>query len=166
MIDQMLKIISSVVLRESVKINANFFHADVGLISYSTTILYNLVFDKKIFRHVKDRKPSNILEQLYDAKDRTIQFAARTLAAILEKEEIDELVQPSDIARSFLYMIENTIDELSHTFHGIKLDGVLTNLEGMLHYRVRRAHCNSTVDSFMLYESHKSALTLFTCSPK
>ena len=132
MIDQMLKIIGNEILRESVKINTSFFHADVGLISYSTTVLYNLVFDKKIFRHIKDRKPSNALEHLYKAKDRTIQFAARTLAAILEKDEIDELDGPVDIARSFLYMIENTIDELSHTFHGIKLDGVLTNLEGML----------------------------------
>ncbi|CAF3728572.1 unnamed protein product [Rotaria sp. Silwood1] len=73
-----------------------------------------------------------ICKKLYKAQDATIQFAARTLAAILNQEDIDEIDSPSKMARSYVYFIENTIDDVTLTYHGIKLDGVLTNLEAIV----------------------------------
>jgi hypothetical protein len=131
-IDQMIEILKTESLIKSVEVNAELFHADVALMSYSITLLYNLTFEKKIFYDLKLKNVINICENLFGAKDKTIQFAARTLSAILNKEDIDEMDSPTKVARYYLYFIENTIDDLTLTYHGIKLDGVLTNLEGML----------------------------------
>ena len=87
---------------------------------------------RKIRLDLKEKKPFAVLERLATAKDTTIQFTSTTLKAILEKDKIDEINHPTTIARSYLYMISNTIDEISHTFHGIKLEGVLTNLESKI----------------------------------
>lgn len=105
--------------------------------SYSITLLYNLIFEKKIFHHLKTKNVSDICENLYKSKERTIQFASRTLGAILNQEDIDELDSPSNVARSYTYFIENTIDDITLTYHGIKLDGVLTNLEGMILFSLK-----------------------------
>jgi len=131
MVDQMIEIIKTKALIKSVQINAELFHADVALMSYSITLLYNLTFEKKIFYDLKDKNIIDICEELYTAKDKTIQFASRTLGAILNQEDIDIIDSPSKVARSYLYFIENTIDDVTLTYHGIKLDGVLTNLEGI-----------------------------------
>lgn len=126
----MIEILATESLIRSVSKNAELFHADVALMSYAITLLYNLTFEKKIFFNLKDEKVINICKNLFNAKDKTIQFAARTLAAILNKEDIDEIDSPTKVARSYLYFIENTIDDITLTYHGIKLDGILTNLEG------------------------------------
>ncbi|CAF2946201.1 unnamed protein product [Rotaria sp. Silwood2] len=130
-VDQMIEILQEKSLINSVCKNAASFHPDVALMSCSITVLYNLTFEKKIFYDLKDRNVIDICKKLYKAKDTTIQFAARTLAAILNQEDIDEMDSPSKVSRSYLYFIENTIDDVTLTHHGIKLDGVLTNLEGM-----------------------------------
>ncbi|CAF0969563.1 unnamed protein product [Rotaria sordida] len=131
-IDQVINILKEGSLIKSVSENIELFHPDVALMSYSITVLYNLTFEKKIFHDLKDKKVIDICKPLYKARDKTIQFAARTLAAILNKEDIDKINNPSIIARSYLYLIENTIDDVTLTYHGITLDGVLTNLEGMI----------------------------------
>ena len=128
----MIEILKTESLIRSVKKNAELFHADVALMSYSITLLYNLTFEKKIFNELKDRNVIDVCKDLFDAKNRTIQFVSQTLAAILNKEDIDEIDSPSKVARLFVYFIENTIDDITLTYHGIKLDGVLTNLEGMI----------------------------------
>ncbi|UJR07883.1 hypothetical protein I4U23_012165 [Adineta vaga] len=129
MVDQMLALISEESLIKSVKVHVLSFHADVALMSYSLVLLYNLVFDETIHRHIKDKKPFDALKELYVAKDKVIQFTSRTLAAILRKDKIDKIDNPAKIAKSYLYLIENTLEDPSLIFHGIKLDGVLTNLE-------------------------------------
>jgi len=131
MVDQMIEILKTESLIKSVKINVELFHADVALMSYAITLLYNLTFEKKIFFDLKDKNVINICKNLYNAKDKTIQFAARTLGTILNQEDIDNIYHPTKVARSYLYFIENTIDDITLTYHGIKLDGVLTNLESM-----------------------------------
>ncbi|CAF0948974.1 unnamed protein product [Rotaria sordida] len=131
-IDQVINILKEKSLIKSVNENIELFHPDVALMSYSITVLYNLTFEKKIFHDLKDKKVIDICKPLYKARDKTIQFAARTLAAILNKEDIDKINNPSIIARSYLYLIENTIDDVTLTYHGIKLDGVLTNLEAIV----------------------------------
>ena len=133
MVDQMLALISRTYLIRSVQINILPFHCDVALVSYSLVMLYNLTFDEAIHRHLKSKKPFDTLKRLHAAKDKIIQFTSRTLAAILRKERIDEIDSPSKIAKSYLYMIENTLDNIDLMFHGIKLDGVLTNLESMMY---------------------------------
>ena len=128
----MIEILATESLIRSVSKNAELFHADVALMSYAITLLYNLTFEKKIFFDLKkDEKVTNICKNLFNAKDKTIQFAARTLAAILNKKDIDEIDSPTKVARSYLYFIENTIDDITLTYHGIKLDGILTNLESL-----------------------------------
>jgi hypothetical protein len=82
MIDQMIMILRTPSLIKSVCKHQEFFHADVMLISYSIILLYNLTFEKKIFNELKDKIVIKICEKLYQAKDRTIQFAAQTLCAI------------------------------------------------------------------------------------
>ncbi|CAF0947431.1 unnamed protein product [Adineta ricciae] len=129
MVDQMLALISRKYLIGSVQINRLPFHCDVALVSYSLVMLYNLTFDETIHKHLKNKKPFNTLKRLHAAKDKIIRFTSRTLVAILQKEKIDEIDSPSEIAKSYLYMIENTLDNIDLMFHGIKLDGVLTNLE-------------------------------------
>src|SRR5204863_216696 len=129
--DQMIKIIKTKALIKSVRLNAELFHADVALMSYSITLLYNLTFEKKIFYILKDKNVRRSCKKLYKAKDKTIQFASRTLGAILNQEDIDAINSPSKVVRSCLYFIENTIDDETLAYHGIKLDGVLTNLESM-----------------------------------
>ncbi|CAF0840187.1 unnamed protein product [Adineta ricciae] len=129
MVDQVLAIISRDYLIYSVQFNSLPFHCDVALVSYSLVMLYNLTFDEAIHKHLKSKKPFNTLKRLHAAKDKIIRFTSRTLAAILQKEKIDEIDSPSKIAKSYLYMIENTLDNIDLMFHGIKLDGVLTNLE-------------------------------------
>jgi hypothetical protein len=131
MVDQILRILETEWLVVSVCANPDIFHPDFALMSYSITLLYNLTFEKKIFYNLKERNIIGICEELYKAKDKTIQFASRTLGAILKQEDIDIINSPSKVARSYLYFIENTIDDDTLTYHGIKLDGVLTNLEGM-----------------------------------
>jgi predicted transcriptional regulator len=130
-VDQMIEILEAESLINSVLGNFELFHADVGLVSYAITLLYNLTFEKKIFYHLKDKEVIGVCENLYEAKDKTIEFASRTLGAILNQEEIDEIDSPTRVARSFLYLIENTIDDVTLIYHGIKLDGVLSNLESM-----------------------------------
>ncbi|CAF4929643.1 unnamed protein product [Rotaria sp. Silwood1] len=131
-VDQMIEILKDKSLIEHVNKNVGLFHPDVALMSYSITLLYNLTFEKKIFYDLKDRNVINSCKKLYKAQDATIQFAARTLAAILNQEDIDEIDSPSKMARSYVYFIENTIDDVTLTYHGIKLDGVLTNLEAIV----------------------------------
>jgi hypothetical protein len=138
MIDQMILILRTEALIKSVRIHGEFFHADVALMSYSITLLYNLIFEKKIFYELKDKNVIDICEKLYKAKDRTIQFAAQTLSAILKREHIDQIESPTEVARSYLYIIEHTIDDITLTYHGIRLDGVLTNLEGIYIHRILR----------------------------
>ena len=73
-----------------------------------------------------------ICQGFSSVNDRTIVFASQTLYTILTEEHIDQMKHPSEIARSYLYIIENTIDDVTLMFHGIQLDGVLTHLEGKL----------------------------------
>jgi len=131
MVEQMIEILKTKSLITSVRENAELFHSDVALMSYSITLLYNLTFEKKIFYDLKNREVISVCEELYTARDKTIQFASRTLGAILNQEDIDEIDSPSKVARSYLYFIENTLDDVTLTYHGIKLNGVLTNLESM-----------------------------------
>ena len=131
MLDQLLEIIHCDSLIKSVHENDQLFHADVGFMSYTLTILYNLIFEKKIFQKLKEEKPFEALEKLHNVENITIQFTSLTISAILKQEKIDEIDSPSKIARSYLYMIENTINEITHAYHGIELEGVLTNLESM-----------------------------------
>ncbi|CAF4688559.1 unnamed protein product [Rotaria sp. Silwood1] len=129
-IDQMVIILSRPSLIESVTLNHQLFHADVGLVSYAITLLYNLIFEKKIFFRLKEN--TNVLAaclQLQQAKDQTIKFGSYTLSAILNQKDIDEINNPSKSAQSYLFYIENMIDEPSRIYHGVKLNGVLTNLE-------------------------------------
>lgn len=140
----LVKIINNRQFIKNARINGRPFNGDVSLISYSITLLYNLIFVDKFFADLKSlpvdssssSRSSNsiidICEVLFDMPNRTVEFVARTLAAILEKDKIDEINGPTQIARSYLYMIENTLDDISLTFHGIKLDGILTRLEGNL----------------------------------
>ena len=150
MIDQVISILNTRSLIESIRKHGQFFHPDVALMSYSITILYNLTFEKKIFYELKEKRIDSepedrrqtksvreLCEELYAAKDRTIQFAAQTLYAVLQKEDIDQIDNPGEVARSYLYLIENALDDWSLTYHGIKLDGVLTNLEGNSHWNRR-----------------------------
>ncbi|CAF2638603.1 unnamed protein product [Rotaria sp. Silwood2] len=126
----MVKILSQPSLIESVTLNHQLFHADVGIVSYAITLLYNLIFEKKIFFRLKENE--NVLAaclKLQEAKDRTIKFGSYTLSAVLNQKDIDEINNPSKTAQSYLYYIENMIDEPSRTYHGVKLNGVLTNLE-------------------------------------
>ncbi|CAF4160657.1 unnamed protein product [Rotaria socialis] len=116
--------------RESVYANQQLFHADVGLVSYAITLLYNLVFEKKIFYLLRqDMRVLNACSELERAKDLTIQFGSQTLLAILNQKEIDQINNPSEIVQNYLHYIENMIDEPEHTYHGVRLNGVLTNLE-------------------------------------
>ncbi|CAM4828359.1 unnamed protein product [Rotaria magnacalcarata] len=129
-ISQMIKIISRPSLIESVYANQQLFHADVGLVSYAIILLYNLVFEKKIFYLLRqDSTVLNACSELARTKDLTIQFGSQTLLAVLNQKEIDEINNPSKIAQNYLHYIEYMIDEPEHTYHGVRLNGVLTNLE-------------------------------------
>ncbi|CAF3480761.1 unnamed protein product [Rotaria socialis] len=128
-VDQMIEILKGLSSIESIYRNTKLFHADVALMSYSIALLYNLTFERKIFYELRTRNVKDICKELYKAKDKTIQFASRTLAVILNQEDIDSIDSPSKVADSYLYFIENTIDNSTVTHHGIKLDGVLINLE-------------------------------------
>ena len=128
-IDQIIEIITKESLIKSVRINPSFYHCDVSLIAYSLILLYNLIFEMKIFSYLKEIRVLEVLEKLRQAKDRTIEFTSGALVAILSQEKIDQIERPTKLARSYLFMIENTVDELSHMFHGIKLERILTDLE-------------------------------------
>ncbi|CAF3767804.1 unnamed protein product [Rotaria sordida] len=129
-IDQMVMILSQPSLIDSVTHNHQLFHADVGMVSYAITLLYNLIFEKKIFFRLKENE--TILDACYrlqKANDQTIKFGSYTLSAILKQKDIDEINNPSKTAQTYLFYIENMIDEPSRIYHGVKLNGVLTNLE-------------------------------------
>ncbi|CAF0997337.1 unnamed protein product [Rotaria sordida] len=126
----MVMILSQPSLIKSVTRNHQLFHADVGMVSYAITLLYNLIFEKKIFFRLKENE--TILaacSDLQEAKDQTIKFGSYTLFAILKQKDIDEINNPSKTAQTYLFYIENMIDEPSRIYHGVKLNGVLTNLE-------------------------------------
>ncbi|UJR07651.1 hypothetical protein I4U23_011939 [Adineta vaga] len=165
MVDHMIGILRSEPLIISVHKNAELFHADVALMSYSITLLYNLTFEKKIFYDLKYRNVISVCEKLYEAIDRTIQFASRTLGAILNQEDIDEIDSPSKVARSYLYFIENTIDDITLTYHGIRLDGVLTNLETIVQNDEIKEEITNDGDGIPLiarcaYEPHLDIVTI------
>ncbi|CAF2477102.1 unnamed protein product [Rotaria sp. Silwood2] len=128
-IDQMISILRTESLVASVYKKYEFFHADVDLISWTITLLYNLTFEEKIFLLLKEKKLGETCAVLHNAENRTIQFASQTLSVILNQENIDEISNPLNMAQNYLFYIENTINEQSLTYHGIKLDGVLANLE-------------------------------------
>jgi hypothetical protein len=131
-IDQMVTIISQQSLIDTVLHNDQIFHADVGIVSYAITLLYNLIFEKKIFFRLKENPiVLDACSILQSGKNATIQFAAHTLSAVLNQKDIDEINSPSIVAHSYLHYIVNMIDEPTHVYHGIRLDGVLTNLESM-----------------------------------
>ncbi|CAF4164243.1 unnamed protein product, partial [Rotaria sp. Silwood2] len=113
----------------SVCMNDGLFHGDVGLMSYALALLFNLTFEMKIFYHLKEKQFYNICDQIVYAKERIIQFASHTLSVILKQEYIDTINSPTTLARNYIFFIEHTIDEISLTYHGITLNGVLTNLE-------------------------------------
>ena len=102
------------------------------------TLLYNLIYERTIFENLKKGNLLDICQRFSLVEDRTIVFASQTLYTILTEEHIDQMKNPSKIARSYLYIIENTIDDVSLMFHGIKLDGVLTHLEGKLIKNLKR----------------------------
>ncbi|CAF0993164.1 unnamed protein product [Didymodactylos carnosus] len=129
-IDKILDILSTNSLIESIMNNQQAFHVDVSVISYSITLLYNLVFHRQLFSILKaNKRLLDICLRLQMVKDRSIHFVAQTLSKILvDQTNIDDIKQPRRIAKAYLYYIENTVDEPTQTHHGIKLDGVFTNL--------------------------------------
>ena len=132
MIDQVIEVIKKKSLIRSVQVNRSFYHCDVSSVGYCLILLYNLIFEAKIFSYLKEKRLVEVLEKLRQAKDRTIEFTSGALVAFLNQEKIDEIQSPTKLARSYLFMIENTVDEVSHIFHGIKLERVLTDLESKI----------------------------------
>lgn len=106
------------------------FDADVSFLSYSLIILYNLVFDQKILQELKESKLIDALKKIVVIDNSVLRFTSVTLIKILESNELPvEKETPTVVAQSYLHLIERTIDEIETTYHGIKLEGVLTNLE-------------------------------------
>ncbi|CAF1178736.1 unnamed protein product, partial [Didymodactylos carnosus] len=117
-IDQILMILTSD--------NEQLYHPDAGVISYSITLLYNLMFEKQLVAVLKEKNISNICSKLQLRKDKRIQFASQTLLVTLdEKIDIDTIHDPDKLLQAFIYYIKNSIDELRQSHDGVKLDGVL-----------------------------------------
>lgn len=131
-IDLVLSILQNELYTKDLAFHLESLHADAALISYALTLLYNLIYERTILEKLKKDNFVEICQQFSLVDDRTIVFTSQTLYTILTEEHIDHMKHPSEIARSYLYIIENTIDDVALMFHGIKLDGVLTHLEGKL----------------------------------
>ena len=117
-------------LTKNLSTHLESLHGDAALISYALTLLYNLIYEKTIFERLKkENQLLKMCQHFFQVKDQTIQFTSQTLYTILTEEHIDHIRNPTAIAQSYLYIIGNTIDDVTLIYHGIKLDGVLTNLE-------------------------------------
>ena len=71
-VGQMIRILTTEKLINSLRKNTELFHADVALMSYAITLLYNLTFEKKIFYILKERNFIVTCEKLFIAEDKTI----------------------------------------------------------------------------------------------
>lgn len=130
-LDQMINILRRESLITSVHQHSESFHADVDLMSSAITLVYNLAFDKTILSMLKENEFDRICDKLHTARDRTIKFASKTLSARLNQGNIDEINGPLNLALNYLFHIENAINVSSLIYRGIKLDGILANLEGI-----------------------------------
>lgn len=114
------------------KETSSIIDSNVSLLAYSETIIYNLVFEKKIFDYLKEKNTIDQLRELEKINIDTIQYVSRTLVVILEKENLNGNEENlPELCRSNILLIRYTIDDLENMFHGIRLDAVLTNLEGI-----------------------------------
>ncbi|CAF2965236.1 unnamed protein product [Rotaria sp. Silwood2] len=128
-IDDILCILNTESLIESVHQHSQLFHVDVGVIAWSLTLLYNLMFDKDLFKKLKEKNTLRICEQLHTAKDDTIHFTSQNLITLLNQEEVDEIQDPHRFTRGYLYYIKNTLGQPNQTFHGIQLESTLKTFE-------------------------------------
>ncbi|CAF1282158.1 unnamed protein product [Didymodactylos carnosus] len=131
LIDNISSILGTPALIDSVHRNHQLFHVDVGFVAYCVILLYNLAFDKELFKILKAKSVIDICKTLHTAKDDTIHFASQTLSTILQQTEIDQIKEPYPLTEGYLYFIENTIDEPNRIYHGVQLEGVLEDLESL-----------------------------------
>ncbi|CAF1384903.1 unnamed protein product [Didymodactylos carnosus] len=113
-------ILDTPALTDSVHRNHQLFHVDVGLVAYCVILLYNLAFNKELFKTLKAKSVIDICEILRTAKDDTIHFASQTLSTSLKQTEIDQIKDPYHLTKGYLYYIEKIIDE-PHDFHMMRL---------------------------------------------
>ncbi|CAF1384926.1 unnamed protein product [Didymodactylos carnosus] len=114
-IDNISSILDTPALTDSVHRNHQLFHVDVGLVAYCVILLYNLAFNKELFKTLKAKSVIDICEILRTAKDDTIHFASQTLSTSLKQTEIDQIKDPYHLTKGYLYYIENIMmNQIGH----------------------------------------------------
>ncbi|CAF3318921.1 unnamed protein product [Rotaria socialis] len=110
-------------------IHSQLYHANVGTIAWSLTLLYNLMFDKNLFKMLKEKDTLHICEKFHAAKNDTIHFTSKNITALLKQKDIDEIQDPYRLTKSYFYYLKNTLKQPNQKFQGIPLANTLNTLE-------------------------------------
>lgn len=103
--------------------NEAFFHANVGIITYSLMLLCNLAYEKSMFLLLKRIDIRNVDNKLKSAKDSGIKFAHNALSTILSDNNIDEDSEPLKLKQDYLEFVRDNVLQLKQR---LRLSGANT----------------------------------------